>query len=271
GRGARRWPPGEADGERARARPRPRRTPARRSRRAPARGGSGHATAPRCGRRVGVACPLRSPPRARARTPPHRRRARTGRARCRATRASSAPSCRRRAPSEAAPDPERRASRIDRGGSPRSAASRLLEQPPRGSAGDGTPAGEAVALAMPERDLRFAELPAEERWLTIDLTRKVDQPELDVLQLGARALDLVHDRGELLDERARRRTAPDEVLGGERLALDAGLRHEAAALGIQPERAALEALDEHREARDLLVRLLQREEFRLRHGADTSR
>ena len=62
----------------------------------------------------------------------------------------------------------------------------LLEDARVGRAGERLAPGEALPLAMPERDLGLAELPAEERRLAVHLGREVDQPELDVLQLRAR-------------------------------------------------------------------------------------
>src|SRR5262249_60462963 len=131
---------------------------------------------------------LRSRPHARASTSRRPPRARTGPAGPRARPASCAPWWYRCAGPEAARARRARAGRSDRAGCRRPAACRLLQDARRGRAGDGPPSCEALAVAMPERDGGFAELPAQERRLSVHLARKVDESELDVLQLRTRPL-----------------------------------------------------------------------------------
>src|SRR5262245_2671498 len=115
---------------------------------------------------------------------------------------------------------------------------RLLERGRDAPPGERPAAGEPLTLAMPERDLGLPELPAQQDHLAVHLAREVDQAERDVLQQRAAALDLAHDRIELLDERARLGAVTDELRGRQRRRLDAADRGQAAPLLIQPQRAA---------------------------------
>src|SRR5262245_27012176 len=131
--------------------------------------------------------------------------------------------------------------------------------------------GEALSLAMPEGDLGLAELPAQEDAPAVDLGREVHQAELDILQLRPGALDLLHHAAQLLDDGTRRRPGADERLARDRLRAHPQRFGHRVALGVQPERAALETLDQHRQARHLGIGLRHREEPAHRHAAETSR
>src|SRR5215831_9789371 len=138
----------------------------------------------------------------------------------------------------------------------------LLQGRRRSTSGDRAPPGEAVALAVPERDLGLAELPAEEHELTVELAGEVDEAERDVLQLGAVALDLAHDRFELLDERARLGTMTHQDGARHAARIDATSRGQAPPFLVEPQGAALETFQQHGEARHLGVGLVHREALR---------
>src|SRR5262249_32742137 len=138
----------------------------------------------------------------------------------------------------------------------------LLERRRGAASGERAPSGEAVALAMPECDLGLPELPAEEHVLAVELAREVDEPERDVLQLGAVALDLVHDRFELLDERARLRTMAHQHGARHAARIAPARRGQAPPFVVEPQCAALKAFQQHGEARHLRVGLVHREELR---------
>src|SRR5262245_55146879 len=138
----------------------------------------------------------------------------------------------------------------------------LLQGRPDAASGERAPPGEAVSLAMPERDLGLAELPAEEHELAVELAGEVDEARRDVLQLGAIALDLAHDCFELLDERARLRTMTHQHGARHAARIDAASRGQGPPFLVEPQGAALEAFQQHREARHLRVGLVHREEPR---------
>src|SRR5262245_44066330 len=138
----------------------------------------------------------------------------------------------------------------------------LLQGRPDAASGERAPPGEDVSLAMPERDLGLAELPAEEHELAVELAGEVDEAERDVLQLGAIALDLAHDCFELLDERARLRTMTHQHGARHAARIDAASRGQGPPFLVEPQGAALEAFQQHREARHLRVGLVHREELR---------
>src|SRR5262245_38792630 len=118
---------------------------------------------------------------------------------------------------------------------------------------------------MPEADLRLAELPAEVDDLAVSLGRKVDQAQLDVLQVRTALLDLLDEAVELFDQGARRRSSPDELLRRQGRDVDTGLARQVAHLVVQAERTTLQSLDEYLETRQDGVRFLEAERL-LVHG-----
>src|SRR4030095_3785290 len=146
----------------------------------------------------------------------------------------------------------------------------LLEEARRGRAREGMAPGEALALAMPEGDLRFAELPAEQEGGSVYLGREVDQPELDVLQLRPGALDVLHHAAQLLDERTRGRARADQRLARDRLRRHVQGGSCRMALGVPAQRTPLEALEQQREPGHLGVGLVDREDPPERHAAESS-
>src|SRR5262245_51607079 len=87
----------------------------------------------------------------------------------------------------------------------------LLEVAAPRRLGERLAAVEAALQRVPVRDLLLAVLPAEQADLTIDLGRKVDQAELEALELASAPFDLVNELLELFHQAAQLRTAFEQI------------------------------------------------------------
>jgi hypothetical protein len=109
---------------------------------------------------------------------------------------------------------------------------------------------EPLADGMPKADGLLTILPAQQHRRAVELAEKVDETEVEILELATELLDFDHDRFQRLDVRRELGMHPHDV--GRRRQLGSDL----AAIERAPDRArgTLQPLHQHLEPRDQAIR-----------------